>query len=340
MSAQPVFIKKYRASKRERLEACLNGVKPDRTPVALWRHFPVDDQTPEGLAQATLDFQSMYDFDLVKVTPTSSYCLKDWGVQDEWQGMPEGTRTYTRRVIHSPEDWMHLPVLDPYNGHLGEQLACLRLILDELSEGSDQPPVIQTIFSPLAQAKNLAGADLLLVHLRKYPEALHAGLKIIAESTLRFIEVLCQIKIDGIFYAVQQASYMLLSDEEYEEFGRRYDLQVLEPIKDLWLNMLHLHGTAVMFHKFMDYPVQIINWHDRDTYPSLEEAKRLFPRLLCGGLQRERTMVLGNPVQVTAEARDAIQATQGTRFILGTGCVLPIIAPRANILAARKSVEL
>jgi uroporphyrinogen decarboxylase len=59
----------------------------------------------------------------------------------------------------------------------------------------------------------------------------------------------------------------------------------------------------------------------------------------CGGLQRERMMVLGSPLSVTAEARDAIQQTNGTRFILGTGCVLPIIAPHANIYAARKSVE-
>jgi uroporphyrinogen decarboxylase len=340
MKPEPVYLKKFSASKRERLEKCLAGKKPDRTPVALWRHFPVDDQTPEGLAAATLDFQRMYDFDFIKVTPASSYCLKDWGVQDEWQGATEGTRVYTRRIIQAPEDWMRLSILDPLNGQLGEQLVCLRLLVEECSTGSDPVPVLQTIFSPLAQAKNLAGADLLLVHLRQFPEAVQAGLKVIAESTLRFMELVRSIGVDGIFYAVQQASYSLLSEEEYERYGRPFDLQVLEPARDFWLNMVHLHGNAVMFQKFIDYPVQIINWHDRDTYPSLAEAQSIFPRLLCGGLQREKTMVLGNPVQVTAEARDAFQATQGQRFILGTGCVLPTIAPRANILAARKSVEI
>jgi uroporphyrinogen decarboxylase len=103
--------------------------------------------------------------------------------------------------------------------------------------------------------------------------------------------------------------------------------------------MLHLHGDEVMFGEFVDYPVQVINWHDRDTYPSLREARAKFPGTLCGGLQRERTMVLGTPDQVTAEARDAIEQTGGHRFILGTGCVLPIIAPNANIMAARRSVE-
>jgi uroporphyrinogen decarboxylase len=50
-------------------------------------------------------------------------------------------------------------------------------------------------------------------------------------------------------------------------------------------------------------------------------------------------MVLGNPLSVTAEAHDAIQAAGESRFILGTGCVLPTIAPRANIMAARQAVD-
>ena len=58
---------------RERIQACLNGETPDRTPIALWRHFPVDDQDPETLAASTLHFQNTYDFDIVKVTPASSF---------------------------------------------------------------------------------------------------------------------------------------------------------------------------------------------------------------------------------------------------------------------------
>src|SRR5512142_3242752 len=101
---------------RERLEACLAGQAPDRPPVALWRHFPVDDQTPGGLAAATAHFQHTYDFDLIKVTPTSSFCIKDWGVEDRWKGNPEGTRDYTKRAIQRPEDWTKLRPLSPTKG--------------------------------------------------------------------------------------------------------------------------------------------------------------------------------------------------------------------------------
>jgi uroporphyrinogen decarboxylase len=104
--------------------------------------------------------------------------------------------------------------------------------------------------------------------------------------------------------------------------------------------MLHLHGQEVMFDRFLKYPFGIINWHDRESPPSLAEARKKFAGALCGGLRRQETMVLGTPDQVKAEVQDAIQQTGGLGLILGTGCVMPTIVPRGNIIAARQSVEL
>lgn len=318
---------------RDRLERCLAGEIPDRTPIALWRHFPVDDQYPDRLAEAVVNFQRAFDFDLVKVTPASSFCTKDWGVEDEWRGNSEGTREYVHRVIDTADDWYKLTPLDPYKGALGNQLTCLKMICDELGG----IPVLQTIFNPLSQAKNLVGGEKLLVHLRQHPEAVQAGLEVITESTRRFIEAASHLGIAGIFYAVQHASYQLLSETEYKQFGHGYDLELLEAVSGKWLNMLHLHGDEIMFQLFTDYPVQVINWHDRETFPSLKEGQRLYPGVVCGGLQRIHTMELGSPEHVRSEARDAILMTDNKRFILGTGCVIPITTPRANIIAAIQS---
>lgn len=323
-------------SHRQRLETALSGARPDHTPVAFWRHFPVDDQTPGSLAAAHLAFQRTYDLDLLKVTPESGYCLKDWGLRDEWRGATEGTRESTQRVIHRPEEWAHLPVLDPRAGFLGQQLEALRLICTELGPNT---PVLMTIFNPLSQARKLAGPDRMLAHLRQAPEALHAGLRIIAKSTHRFVEAAAQTGIAGLFYAVQHGQYGLLSSTEFEQFCRPYDLQVLEAARPLWLNMVHLHGLEVMFDQVADYPIQIINWHDQETPPSLSEGQRRFPGIVCGGIRREETMVLGTPTQVAAEALQAIDATTGERFILGTGCVIPITTPYGNIIAARQAAR-
>jgi uroporphyrinogen decarboxylase len=322
-------------SHRERMQALLSNQPLDRLPVAMWRHFPVDDQDPYSLAAATLHYQNTYDFDLVKVTPASSFCLKDWGAEDRWEGNPEGTRFYSKHVIQSPQDWENLPVLHPSSPYLAQQLKCLAIIKNQLDGNT---PILQTIFNPLAQAKNLAGGDLLLVHMRKHPEAVLKGLEIITKSTQTFLDEAIQTGIDGVFYAIQHAQAKLLTTTEYEQFGKPYDLQLLDHTRNLWCNLLHLHGSDVYFDMVTDYPINIINWHDRDTHPSLKDALPKFKGILCGGLKRE-TIALGTSPDIGSEIRDSVSQVGGNRFLLGTGCVVPIIAPHGNILAARRFVE-
>jgi uroporphyrinogen decarboxylase len=322
---------------RERLQACLtDDTALDRPPVALWRHFPVDDQEPETLAAAALDFQRRYDFDLVKVTPASSFSIKDWGAEDAWEGHTEGTRRYTRRVIEKPQDWERLPVLSPSSPYLAGQLACLHSIRAGLSP---ETPLVQTIFSPLAQAKNLAGGERLVVHLRQYPEAVLKGLDTITETTRCFVDACMKVGLDGVFYAVQHAQAGLLILEEYEKFGLPFDLHILEPARALWCNILHLHGDHIYFNLAGQYPCQIVNWHDRETGPSLAEGLKNYRGVVCGGIN-QNTIVFGDRSKVRKEAADAIAQTGGRRFILGTGCVVPVIAPHGNIMASRQIVEI
>lgn len=323
---------------RERLHACLSDDPAlDHSPVALWRHFPVDDQVPETLAAATLDFQRHYEFDLVKVTPASSFSIKDWGAEDAWEGHTEGTRRYTKRVVQKPQDWENLPVLEPRKApHLSGELTCLRHIKNGLDP---ETPLLQTIFSPLAQAKNLSGGEVLIAHLRQYPEAVLKGLGIITETTLRFVEACLEIGIDGVFYAVQHAQAGLLTFDEYKIFGLPNDLKTLEPAHSLWCNLLHIHGLNVYFDLiarslFPDSLFSIVNWHDRETPPSLGEAQKQFGGVVCGGIS-QHSLVFADSTRVREEAVDAIRQTNGRRFLLGTGCVVPIIAPHGNIMAVK-----
>lgn len=322
--------------KRERLQATIHGEPVDRVAVAAWRHQPADDQAAATFAAATLAFQREYDFDFVKVTPASSYCIRDWGAVDIWLGHPHGTRKYGPRLIQRPDDWAKLTLLDPREGQLGEILQALRLIHEELGE---ETPFIHTIFSPIVQASNLVGPENLRVHFRRYPDVVKAALQSITAQTLRFVEAARDTGISGIFYAVQWASYLSLSEAEYREFGRPYDLQILSTTEDLWLNVLHLHGDEVMFDLILDYPAAVLNWHDRQSGPSLAEGLEKWPKAVCGGLRQEETLVRGTSSQVRTQALDAIAATGGQRLILGTGCVVPIVAPHGNLQVMREVVE-
>ncbi|WP_420645197.1 uroporphyrinogen decarboxylase family protein [Candidatus Leptofilum sp.] len=322
-------------SKRKRLEATVSGETPDRIPVALWRHWPGDDQDAHALAAAHLKWQQDYDWDVLKVGPASSYSVVDWGVEDEWLGHIEGTRHYTNRPIQKAEDWATLQPLDPTKGMLATQLEALRLVKTAVG---DSVPVLATIFAPLSQAKHLADNEPMLTHLRHEPELFRNGLETIFESTLRFIESAKKIGIDGIFYAVQHARYPLMSREEYEIWGRPFDHKILNAVQDLWLNMVHLHSTDVMFDLVAAYPVPLLNWHDRETGISLAEGLTQFKGAASGGVDHW-TLHQEPPENTLAEAKDAIEQVNGRRLLLGTGCVAMVTTPLRNIRALRESVN-
>lgn len=327
-------------SKRRRLEATIAGEKTDRPPVALWRHWPGDDQDAAALAAAHLKWQQDYDWDLLKVGPASSYSVWDWGVRDRWVGHIEGTREVVNRVINQPGDWETLRPLDPTQGMLATQIEALRGV----GEGAGETPFVATIFAPLSQAKHMAGNEAVLSHMRQFPEAFQHGLKTITESTIRFIEAAKTTGISGIYYAVQHARYPLMSREEYLTFGRPYDLHILAAAGDLWLNMLHLHSNDVMFDLLADYPVQVVNWHDRESAiggPSpvpLSEGLKQISGAASGGVS-QWTIHEESPENTRQEAADALAQTNGRRLILGTGCVIMVTTPTRNIRALREAVS-
>ncbi|MGD2077749.1 MAG: uroporphyrinogen decarboxylase family protein [Chloroflexota bacterium] len=327
-------------SKRRRLEAIVDGERPDRLPVALWRHWPGDDQDSQALAAAHLKWQADYDWDLVKVSPASSYCLVDWGVEDRWEGAAEGTRAYGERLIQEPEDWLKLEVLDPEQGMLARQLEALRLVGEGLGPSeSGGVPFLATIFSPLAQAKNLAGGQRLISHLRSNPDDVMHGLEMISASIQRYLEVARTTGISGIFYAIQHARYELLSPVEYQVFGRPFDEEILSATSDLWFNMVHIHGeTDIMFDLVADYAVQCINWHDRDTGLSLTEGMAQSSSAVSGGVSRW-SLLKESPEQALVEAEDAVKESGGERLLLGVGCVIMTNTPTRNIRALRAFVD-
>jgi uroporphyrinogen decarboxylase len=322
-------------SKRERLAAAIKGEETDRPLVALWRHFPTDDLDTEQLALSAVAFQTQYDWDFIKLTPTSSYSVEDWGCRVAYRGHPEGTSEYIARPIEAPQDWVRLSPLDPQGGALGQQLACIRRTR-ELA-GPDIP-IIATVFSPISQAKNLIGGGLEIVHLRRHRAELQHALDVIAETTVRFVGAALEAGADGVFYAMQRASADFLSEQEYREVGRPLDLRILEAARHASFNLLHLHGLHTYFDLVADYPAHALNWHDRDTGPSLAEGARRFPGLVVGGLS-QHDMVEGTPQSIRALARETIGALGGRRLCLSTGCVMQTVTPWGNIRALRAAVD-
>jgi uroporphyrinogen decarboxylase len=320
----------------QRIAAAAAGEPVDRLPVSLWRHFPEDDLDPAKLAGHMVAWQRAWDFDLVKFMPSGTYGVEDWGAVTEYQGAANGARVVVKTGLERAEEWPRLARLDPHRGVLGQQVEALRLAARELGGGA---PVLQTLFSPLTTARKLAG-DRVFADMRRSPDALEAGLRIITDVTIEFALASLAAGAHGVFLATQCASYRVATEAEYLRFGKRFDLEIFAALKGKTrLDLLHVHGEDVMFDLLADYPVSLVNWHDRLTPPTLRDALGSFPKLLVGGLEENRTLTRGPLDAIGAEVRDAVAQTGGRRLMIGPGCVLLVATPEAHIRAAVDAVR-
>lgn len=322
---------------RERIQAALRGQPVDRVPVALWRHFPNDDLQAEKLAARVVEFQKKHDFDFVKVTPASGYPAEMYGATFRDAANREGTRAYIARPVNALSDWDKITSLDASNPVFVRETAALKLISQQL--GGDVP-ILQTVFSPLNSAQNLAG-ERLFADLRAEPAVLHRALKALTETTAHFAVESLRAGADAIFFATQMATSKLLTVDEFRKFGQAYDLKVLEEVRAVKADFtfLHIHGLDVYFDLLARWPVEVLNWHDRRTAPSLKEARAKHAGALAGGIDEWDTLAAKSPSDVQAEVRDAIAQTGGRGHILAAGCVIPVDTPEENIRAVKQTLD-
>lgn len=316
-------------SKHDLLLATIARKPTPRTPIALWRHWPAEDQVAEDLARATLDFQRRFDFDFIKLTPSQIFVAEDAGLTGTYEGNPEGDLVKGPRPITSLEQWEAIRPQSVQTGALARQLRCLDLVI----AGAADTPIIQTVFNPLTVAACLAG-DRATIWRRRYPDVFQRGFDAIIETWRGFVGAVIKAGAVGIFFSTADASYRNMSEEEYLRWGRPSDLEILDAAGAGWLNVLHIHGDDLMFNLVSDYPAQVVNWDDRRAGPSLREGQSLVRKAVAGGLAQWGALLSGSTDEVRAQVVDGITQTGGIGYIVAAGCVTPIPTPERNIRAA------
>lgn len=336
-------------NKAQRVEAAIKGQAVDRIPFSVWYHLSHVDQNPVALAEETAALGKKYDYDFFKMMPFGLYGVEDLGARLDIFAQRGKPVLWNHGPINKPEDYFSLQVIPAIQGTYGKQLeftSALRKLTPV------DTPMIQTIFSPLTTLHKLAG-DRLLEDLKVAPIAVRHALSVITEITNDFVNENIKRGVDGFFFATQEARSTLLPLEDFRRFAEPYDLQVINNYADrTWFNVLHLHGLDVYFEELADkYPVNVINWHDRDTAPTLAEARKLTSKTFLAGIAsadklvdgkvvRDDIIEDGTPESIIAHIREAIAAVDGKGLMIGPGCCVGQFASEENLAAVRKAVEL
>jgi uroporphyrinogen decarboxylase len=302
----------------ERVRAAVAGEQVDRVPFCFWHHFKPHG-SPVRLAQMTQDFFGGFDLDIFKIMPDIPY-------------------PFPRDSIQTADDWLLLAPLDVGSGNLGAMIDAVEILRDRLS---DQAPILVTLFSPYSYAMRFAGAANMARHIRENPIELHAALGVITRNLQHFAQDAIDAGADGVFFAAQGGSDGHISRAEYGEFALPYELAVLRSAQSGWLTTLHAHGNSQLFvDDYARYPVPVISWSDRITGVSLREMRQKAPdKVLMGGIDEFGAIKAGNRDGLLAEMRDALEQTQGQRFILANGCSVPDDIDHAHLQMARDLLD-
>ncbi len=317
---------------RPLVETVLSGGAADVCPVFFWKHHPVADQAADTLAAATIAFQERFDCDIIKITPSSTYQLPDYGLRDAWAGCGIGRRVILNTVVQQPGDWTRLPSLNPRSGFTGHLAGTAGMVRQDCPW---RMPVVMTVFNPLFQAASLAGLARLQDHMRDCPDAVEAGLRRLTANTVALIERLAADGVDGIFLATQHAVAGIFTAAEYARFGLPGDRACLDAAAGLPFNMLHLHGEGIHAEIFDDFADVTLHYDSVAGNPA--PARWLAAGFAVGTGPSPTLLASDQPASAIADACEAILAERGRgRILLSAGCSVPldVAADRLDAITA------
>lgn len=307
-------------NKIERIRAAINGEEVDKLPYAFWSHLPGIDLDPEKLAKETYDFYKKYDIDFVKTMNNGMYSIEDFGCKIDYSQVPLGG---VAKIVETPilcgDDWTKIKSVKITEGSLARELYSLKLLLDYLKD--EEVPVVFTAFSPLTTAEKLSSKKI-REHIKEGKgELIHKALQEITNTTCELVKKAIEMGASGIFFASQLTCFDEMTEEEYLEFGKPYDLQVLEAASEGWFNIIHAHGNNIMFDILKTYPIQVFNWHAWETLPDIDEARDLTHKCLMGGIKRmDITNCKKN--EVRNQIYKCFKILKRKSHILTPGCVI------------------
>jgi len=316
--------------------ATINKQEVDRIPYGMWFHVPHVDQDPVELAEVQIAQARSFDLDFIKLMPFGNYGAHDFGLSCTFYSTPNKPVLERKFAIDDVKEWTEIEPLPGYFGSHGKQVMLAKQMQKQLK--GEEIPYVQTIFSPLTTAKKLAGPRV-FEDMRSHPENVHQALAAITETTINFVKLNIEYGVAGFFFATQCANTEWVAEEEYDEFGVKYDLQVINAYKDItYFNIAHIHGDKTMFKKVADYPTNCINWHDRWVSPSMAEARKLSDKCFMGGIN-EKWLYTAKPEEIRNHIKEAVTGAGRKGLMITPGCVANPETPEINFNVARTTIE-
>ncbi|MFW9921003.1 MAG: uroporphyrinogen decarboxylase family protein [Candidatus Thorarchaeota archaeon] len=328
-------------SKFDLLKQTFLGNVDEQIPLALWKHHPDADRSPEGLAQAEVAFHKKFDSDVMKISFFGHYPCIDFGCEAEYDGAITGSTTLTKAAIGQTSDWEVLDKPDVMEGEFGNQVRAVELI-QKYAHGI--VPTMATIFDGPMVADKICDKELAR-YMDESPEVIESALDIITDVMIDFARATLEAGADGVFIASQHSTMASVSDEHYKKFILPQDEKLISKLRGkAKFIVMHLHARepneVIRFDPISRTKgLDAVNWEDQTSSIDLREGKSIAKKTAFGGIDHNGIFRTGTPEEARRQVIEAIDEAGLEHLVIAPGCVITIDTPEDNIQAVKQAVR-
>ncbi|MBF0169707.1 MAG: DUF4445 domain-containing protein, partial [Nitrospinae bacterium] len=331
----------------ERVRAVIRGQPTDRPPVipelfgvtAVLAGVPVRSYftDAEVLARCQLDARARFGHDAL-------FAMADLCVEAEALGsritFPEGNYPHvTTPALDAVEGFARLSLPDPHKaGRMPELLRATRLLV---KEARGEAPVFACVTGPITLAARTLDIEKMLYAIVDTPETFAVAVDFCRKVAERFMLSLLEAGADGIMIFDPIASPAVLPERIFARFEEGAVRSLFAAAKAFNRETITWYSVAGPIHTnqslFTELAPDILTI---DYMVPLDQAlERAYPVVINGNI-KPNLFIDGTPEEIREEAaRLLATARTSERFILGSGCEVPLNATEANIHALMEAVR-
>ena len=243
----------------------------------------------------------------------------DFGAELGGYNPDSGSRICTKQPIQKIDDWETLETVDPNSGEMGKQIKAMELIGRDTEK---KIPTMMTVFSPFMVASQMDNK--IIKHYNQKPELIKSQIKMLTSILTDFIKSAIEVGATGMFLATQHFNDRLETQKRTELEFKPMEYIINNGLKEQNFCVIHLHGDNPDYKFATKLPhVSAINWHDQQTTPNLNEARKIYSGVLLGGLNTEIWPQISKVSQIEEKIKAVYNNFNGRGLILSPGCVLP-----------------
>lgn len=332
---------------RERVWRTIRGEPADCVPAAPFMYdlaavaagVPLRDYytRAEALVHAQLCLHELVGQDVISVGSDNYYIAEGFGCQttrsdDELPALDQS-------AVGQLADVAGLQVPDPHTQ--GRMPMMIQAIRDVRRAVGDRVAIRCPGTGPFALASYLIGTQNWLLEVGMveagmsdgHEAALHHGLELAAQALIRFGIACWEAGADIIQCGDSLASCNVISPQTYRRFAWPYQQRIFRAWRQQGIraSLLHICGDSS----------RVLDWYaetgadliEIDNQVDMGHAVETIGgrATLVGNVHTVTELLEGSRETVRAAAQRCLQAAAGTRFILGSGCLVPRRTPLDNV---------